>query len=225
MKELLLVSCYVVAALEIGLGVYFWVTNSGNEIRKVMRDLSFATGIWVLTSAMTSYIEYSTTGYYFIALAYLAGIVLMTEILELSFVFPFRVFHYDRLHRLLLFIPVLIFGSLSFFSHAIVESYTGSSDFSGAITGGSAFFAYNWYLVAVFCVAMAILLYKVTISSGFIKKLILLVIFSFLAGGLPSVFQYLILPNFNPNFVSNLLYGAIATVTWVGVTSYIVVRK
>jgi hypothetical protein len=116
MKELLLISCYIVAALEIALGVYFWVTNSGNEIRKAMVALSLFTGVWVFLSAFTSYKPYADHDYIYSALTYIFGVLLTTAILHLACVFPYKLFQVDRLHVFLGYIPAIIFSALLFFS-------------------------------------------------------------------------------------------------------------
>lgn len=225
MKEILIAACYIVAALEVVLGVYFWVTNSGNEIRKVMVALSFFTGLWVFFSTFASYKPYSDHDYIYSALTYIFGILVTTSVLHLSFVFPYKLFQVDRFHVFLLYLPALIFTGQLLFTRSIVAGYSGSEIESGSIIGGPGFLIYNLFLFGQYIVALFLLAQKALRSTDFLRRLIILVIFSLLAGGLPAVISYLILPTFFGGVIVNSLFGVLLTFIWVGVTSYIVIKK
>lgn len=224
MKEIVLTSCYVIAACELVLGFYFLATNSKIEIRKVMALLSFSTAIWVALSAVTSYHPYSSIGYFETAILFLSASVLITAILHFSLIYPFKLFRFDRLHVFLLYLPTVLFGWNLFFSRTIVSTFYGSPTDPGGVVGGPLYVQYNVYLAVIYLVAMTILVYRIIHSAGYFKKALSLVLSSFIFGGLPGVIFYLIVPSFSSGVTANPFIGVIPTIIWVGVTSYIVIK-
>lgn len=225
MKEFLLITTYLVGAGELFLAGYFWKTNSGNEIRKLMTLLSFSTGMWVILSAVTSYVPYSSLGHYEMALVYIFGALLLTTLLHLSLIMPFPLLRLDRLHIVLMYFPLAFLSYMLLFSETIVESFVGTPTWAGIVIGGPLFSMYNVYLLLLFILAASIILYRLRRLGGFQKKNMQIFFWSLLFGGLPAVVLYLVLPNFIPDLDINTLFGVIPSVIWVGGTGYIVTRK
>ncbi len=225
MKIFLLTLTYLVGTGELILALYFWINNSKNEIRKVMALLSFSTGMWVVLGAVTSYVPYSTFGYYEMTLVYIFGALLLTALLHLSLIMPYPLFLFDKLHAFLIYFPLMFLSYALLFSRTIVQSFTGSSTWAGIVIGGPLYTMYNVYLFLLFVLAIGIITFRIQRLDGFQKQNMRIFVWSIVLGGLPAVILFLILPNFIPDLNVNGLLGVIPSAIWVGGTTYIVMRK
>ncbi len=225
MKFFLLSITYLVGILELILGIFFWVTNSKNEIRKVMALLAFSTGIWVVLSGVTSYVPYSRLGHYEIAIVYIFGALLLTALLHLTLIMPYPFFRFDKLHILLLYFPLTFLSYALLFSRTIVESFTGSPTWAGIIFGGPLFSMYNIYLFFLFVLSTGIIFYRLPKLDGVHKQNMKILVWSVILGGLPGIILLLILPTFLPELDINPLLGVIPSAIWVGGVAYIVTRR
>lgn len=225
MKTLLLTLTYAVGIGELILGVYFWVTHSKSEIRRVMALLAFSTGTWVILSAVTSYVPYTAIGRYEMASVYILGSLLLTALLHLTLIFPFPIMRLDKLHILLLYLPLAIFSYILLTTNLIVNSFIGNTNWAGTVIGGPLFDLYNIYSILLFIVSIGVLTNRLGKLDGIHKKNIQIFAWSVILGGLPGVIFYLLLPTFYPQIVVNSLIGALSSAIWVGGTTYIVLRK
>lgn len=225
MKTLLLTITYLAGTGELMLAIYFFVTNSKNEIRRVMALLSFSTGIWSILSAATSYSPYSTMGFYGVAGSYFFGALLVIASIHLSIVMPYPPFRFDTLHAWLLYLPVAIFGYIIFFSKTIVASFSGTSEWSGVIIGGPLFGLYNIYFLINFLLVLGMFSYRLRNTEGVYKRNIRVILWAYVLGGLPAAVQYFFIATINPDANLNTLVGVVPTVLWVGGVSYILLKK
>jgi hypothetical protein len=224
-KTILLTLTYLVGAGELILAIFFWVTHSKNEIRKVMALLAFSTGMWVILSGITSYVPYSTLGHYEMALLYISGALLLTALLHLSLIMPYPFIRIDRLHVFLMYFPSVLLSYILIFSRTIVESFDGSSTWAGVVIGGPLYSLYNIYSFLLFTLAISIIFFRIQRLDGLHKKNMQIVVWSVLLGGLPAVVLFLILPIFTPSININSLFGVIPSAVWVGGTTYIIIKK
>lgn len=224
-KNILLTLTYLVGAGELILAIYFWVTNSKNEIRRVVSLLALSTGMWVILGAVTSYVPYSTTGHYLMALDYIFGLSLLTILVHLVLIMPFPVARIDRFHIGLLYFPVVLFSYILLFSRTIVYSFQGSPTESGTITGGPLFGLYNIYLLLLFALAVIVAFVRIRKLDGLHRSNMTIFIWSVILGGSPGIFFYLVLPTFASHIAFNTLFGVIPSVIWIGGTTYIALKK
>lgn len=224
-KDILLTLTYLVGAGELALAVYFWVTRSGNEIRKVMSLLALSTGMWVILSGATSYIEYSQTGYILTIILYSFATFVVTSILHLSLIFPYKLIHLDKLHAWLLYLPNIILIYILTTSRTIVASYSGSSTFSGEIIGGPLLHLYNNYLLLVFLLALGLLAYRMANTDGSHRTLLMITFWSLFFGGLPGAILFLLIATFSKDLPVNTLVGVIPTAIWVFGVGYVLRRR
>lgn len=224
MKTFLLTATYLVGIGELALAVFFWVTHSKSEIRKVMALLAFSVSSWVILSAIIAYLPNLKIGLHIDDFIYIAGVLLTTALLHFSLIYPFPLFRIDNVHRLLLYIPALLFSVISLSSRLLVSSYYASTTFVGNIVGGPLYPYYNWYLTVLYVLSLVILFYKQRRLDGFQQKNIRIMFFSILIAGFPAVYTDLLAPMLGwplPNF----LLGVLSSVFWLGPTSYIVLKK
>jgi hypothetical protein len=226
MKTLLLSLAYTIGIGELILAGYFWVTNSKNEIRRVMALLAFSTGMWVITSALSSYTSQSPTTIFILKSIYVFGVFLVTSLVHLSIIFPISIVRFDKLHAFLLYIPALIWSCIAMTSNSIVLNYVGTTDSPGLVVSGTLHHTYNYYLLFLFFATLSLFFIKIRRHAS-LSKNIYLVFYSIAIGGALPVFYDLIIPNFFPGLYNstNYLVANLSTVVWLGVTSYIVLKK
>ncbi len=216
MKTLLLTLTYLVGAGELMLAVYFWVTNSKSEIRRVMALLAFSTGMWVLVNAASS-------GYRLLAqLTYVFGLLIVISLLHFTLIYPYRVYRLDRYHLIGLYLPWL------FFTYVILATKTVAVDFptinnAGQTIGGPLLPALNLLLAGLFLLSLLIIFLRSRKIDGLHRRNLLTMFIALLFGGLPAIYfgvlqEYKFLP-------FNYLLGPIASSIWLGATTYLVVEK
>lgn len=225
-KTILLTATYLVGIGELILAVFFWATHSKSEIRKVMALLALSTGLWVITSGLTAY--RSSDG--FIAftngMVFLSGALLINLLLQLTLIFPFPIIRFDRLHRILLYIPVLIFGLIAFFTNGLQLGSTGSARNAGQVIPGPVYWVYNVYVLLLYVTIVLLLVWRSRRLDGYHRYINNSLLLGVTIGGIPAVFVDLVVPLFFPSLLEiNYLYGVIFTGVWLGTTTFIITRK
>lgn len=224
MTHPLVILTYIVGAGELVLAAYFLKTHSGATIRKVMSLLCASTGVWVLTSAFVAY-RSSTPFVGFIEnIVFFSGVMLLTTLVWLVFIYPYPNIRFDALHVTLLYVPVLLFTVILFSTKTILAGTIANSSNVGQTVPGPVYWIYNAYQLALYVVAIILLVAKSHRFSGYNKRNILVLLASVVLGGIPGVFLDLIAPFFNLYNV-NFLYGNLASVFWLGGVTYILVTK
>lgn len=224
MKTLLLAGTYLVGIGALILSGYFWSTNQKDEIRRVMSFLALAAGTWVISSGLTAYRAPSFLVEVNIHVVYISGVFLVTALLHLAILFPYKIFSFDRLHTLLLYLPALLFSIIELVTKGIVQSFRVSPNDAGVVIPGSIFPLYNGYLSILFVLTLLLLVKKYNKTDGISRRLTLLVFWSILIGGLPAVLIDLVIPLFSTIYINSLV-GNIFTAVWIGITAYIIRSK
>lgn len=226
MKTLLLTLTYLVGAGELVLAWYFWKTNSGNEIRKVMALLAFSLGMWVITSA---FVAYKPDDNLFLILTsrliFVFGSLLLTSLFHFTLIYPYPVRIFDQYHKILLYIPAVIFSLIAVTSNAIYQGAYASETVAGQVIPGPVYNHYNVYLLLLYVLSIVIMVRRLPTLSGDHQKITRLMITAVIIGGLPAVVIDLVMPLVVPNIVPNSLYGNLFTGVWLGATSYVVMRR
>lgn len=223
MKTLLLTATYLVGIGELILAGYFWKTKVGNEIRRVMALLVLFTALWVLFTVFNSY-STSPHAEFIDKFTYTFGVLLVTALFHFAIVFPYPMMRLDRLHYVFMYLPAAIFSVIIFRGHYIVSHYFSSATLSGQWIGGPLYWLYNLYLLGLYLAAMLILLRKLKTTDGIHHKNLVLVIWSILIGGAPGMIFDVIMPLIF-NQARYPLIGTLSSVSWLALTSYIVLKK
>lgn len=223
MKTLLLTATYLVGIGELLLAIFFWRTHSKNEIRKVMASLTLFTGLWVLVTAFNSY-SISSHAEFIDKFTYTFGVLLVTALLDFSLVFPYPMLRIDRIHRIFMYIPAVIFSIMIFYGGDIVSHYYSGPTLQGLWVGGRLYWLYNLYLLCLFIAASIILIRKVKKTDGIHRHNLVIVIWSILLGGAPGMIFDVVVPLLT-NEARFPLVGTISSVSWLALTSYIVIKK
>lgn len=224
MKDLWISLGYLVGAGEVLLAWYFWKTHSGDAIRKSMALLAFSTAGWVIATTVGMYVEAGARADFAVAATYAFGVLMVTSVVIFAFLYPLPTTRVDRWHILFLLFPVAIFTTLLFGTHEIVGQYIVSPTFQGKWIGGPMYHLYNVYLIVLYCISIIVLSTKIRRTDGSTRHNATLVFWSLILGGLPGVVSDLFVPLFtNTAYVPAL--GTLSTVFWLGITSYIVLKK
>lgn len=225
MKTLLLTLTYLVGAGELILAIYFWVTNSKNEVRKVMALLALSTGIWVVTTGLTSYVQQTSSNIIFGKLVFIGGVVLISSLLHFVLIYPIPLFRMDRWHAILLYIPAILFSIMIVTTDAIYKRFTGSPQDAGQVIPGPIYNIYNLYILTLFILSLIVLLFRARQSDGLIRRNALLFFWAVLLGGIPAVIIDLFIASFVRDSKPNALYGVIASIIWLGMITSLVLKK
>ncbi|MEK7637600.1 MAG: histidine kinase N-terminal 7TM domain-containing protein [Patescibacteria group bacterium] len=223
MKSILLSLTYLIGISEVFLAFYFWRNSSKNEIRRVMAFLALVTGLWVITTAINSY-SVSPLAEFRDKFTYTFGVLIVTALLNFTIVFPYPMFRLDRLHYIFLYLPAVIFTLVIFGSHDVVSRYISSPTLSGQWFGGPLYWMYNGYLLVLYVWAMAVLYSKFKKTDGIHHRNLILVFWSIFLGGAPGIVVDVIVPLVT-NQAKYPLIGVMSSVVWLGLTTYIILKK
>lgn len=224
-KNILLTLTYLVGAGELILAIYFWVTNSKNEIRRVMSLLLASTGLWVVSSAFLSYKPQTPVTVFASGLVFVAAIFMLSTLVHLVSVFPYRTHQFDRLHVVLFYIPALIFSISSFVPNLMMRGLSGGPDTVGVIYPGPLYNIYNSYGLVLYLLVVIILFSRLKKLDGQHRQNTKLLLWAVFLGGFPGVILDLVLPLVAPTTQPNFLFGNLASVAWLGIITYIIQKK
>lgn len=222
-RGILVILTNLVGTGELVLAWFFWKTNSKNEIRRVMAFLALFTGLWVIATAMNSY-STSPLAEFRDKFTYTFGVLLVTALLDFSLVFPYPMRRIDRLHRIFMYLPAVIFSIIIFRGRDIVSHYFSSPTLSGQWIGGPLYWLYNVYLLGLYLAAMIILISKIKKTDGIHHRNLVIVVWSILLGGAPGIIFDVLMPLLY-NQAKYPLVGTLSSVFWLALTSYIILRK
>lgn len=224
MKDLLIILGYAVGVGEIFLAAYFWRTNSGSQIRRVLVFLALATSLWVLSIVSIAYAQPGIGWENQFKLAYVFGPLMSTVLLHFALVYPIPSIRLDRWHVVLLYVPWFIFAWITLASFSVVATFRSSATFSGEWTEGVLFPPYAVIIASSFVAAMTALLMKQRVLDGMQKKNLTIVILAVLVGGLPALLVDVVIPMFT-GLAQYPYIGTLSTGIWLGTMSYMVTRK
>lgn len=205
------------------LAFYFWKTNSGSRIRWIAGLIAFSMGVWVIMNVLTSYHDRSQLTDMAAPILFFATVVLMFSIVHLALEFPYPMFRVDQLHILLLYLPALIYAYMLFFTHDIVKEYQLDRHSSGYIIPGHEYPLFAGLVVVATVATFCLLVYKLRRLTGTHRRNTMLVLFSFVIPSLPAL--YFVLTHEAEGTGYNSLISPIVSSVWLGITSYIVLKK
>lgn len=224
MNHLLVSITYVVGVGELALGLYFWKTNSNNEIRRVMAFLALVTGLWVIANAASAYTLENSLTVFADKATFALGAFILTALFHFALVFPYPMRRLDTLHYIFFYLPAVAITWVMMNNNTLIAASDFSPTQQGTWTGGPLYSLYNFYLFSLFVSTFLLLLQRYKHTDGIHRRNVLLVVYSILLGGLPAVILGIFLPLLN-NSGQFPLVGPVSTVIWLGFTSYIILKK
>lgn len=224
MKEFLIWISYAIVAGALFLALFFLKTQSGSVIRRMMALLAASTGMWVLATTLGAYNANGDITNITSRWTYVFGLLMVTSLFLFSSQFPVASFRLDRWHLVFIGAATAAFSIFILSSSDIIASYSASPAEQGTWHGGSLYWLYNVYLFLFYFGSLIILLAKTNRTDGILRRNLQLVTTSIFLGGMPGVVNDLLLPLFT-NTARTPLIGTISTILWLGMTSYILVKK
>ncbi len=223
MKTLLLTLTYLVGAGELLLSGFFWKTNSGNTIRRIMSFFALVTGFWVISTAAASY-NTSISGITWYRSAHVFGPFLVTTLFVFATQFPVSTWRLDKLHYVFIYAPATLFSLIIMSSTEFLAGFTATSTDSGSWFGGSIYWLYSLLLLCFYLATVIVLVTKYRIVDGIHRKNLTIVFVSIVLGGFPAIVTDVLFSLFT-NEGRYAIVGSLMTVFWLGITSYIVLKK
>ncbi len=187
-----------------------------------MAWLSFVTGAWVISAGMSAY---KTDTFFIDPFVFSFGVLIMTSLLHLALIFPYRFLVFDRLHCILLYTPATFISLAAFFSKSLSNGSIASSSYAGEVVAGPLYQVYNVFLTLLFFLSLGIFIYRYYRTSGLHRVLVGRLVFGVIVGGIPAVVIDLLWSIFSTGVRPNFLYGSILTLFWLGIISYSVLKK
>lgn len=222
---LLIAFTYLISTIAFVLALYFWKTNSGSTIRKVMVFFLLFTGLWIGTSAAAAYRSPGQLTDFLVTLVYIFGFFGLTTLLHFQLVYPLPIFRMDTVRNILLhtslYAPPVLFSVLLLFTKTIVKENIYGTYYDGTSELGPLFIVYNLYLLALFLTSLVVSFRRWYPKTSFHRKNVQLVFWSILIGGLPTIILNLVLPSFY-NIYPDPLYGVLTNTVWMGAIIYII---
>lgn len=225
MKILILTVTYVIGISQLAVAVFFWITRSGSEVRKVMSLVAFSASLWVITSAITSYVPDPAGVKQPVAFVYFFGAVLVTSLLHFVLVFPLPIQQINKLSVSLLYLPVVIFSYILFFTKYIVAGYESSNYWAGRVITGPLFGLFNIFFFVVFFSTLFVCFWRSFIAPGIQPRVQKSFFWSLVLGGVPAAILFFLVATTTPELQINTLVGVIPTGLWVATTAWIAIRN
>lgn len=217
---MLIILTYAISITELVLAGYFWKTNSGNVIRRLMVFMLFSTGLWVGTTAASVYQSPSAFADLFNKLVYVFGVFGLTTLLHFTLLWPIPKPWLIRFKVWIIYTPAVLFTILLLFTNLVVRAFIITPNSYGYIVAGPLLSLYNIYLLILFLAALIVSFSHYSpppANTG-------IVWWSILIGGLPAVLLDLIGTSWL-QIDSNPLIGVLANAVWVGAIVYIITKK
>lgn len=223
-KNILLIIAYFISATELFFAAYFWKTNGGNTVRKIMAALLLATGLWVGNTAITTYRAPGPLVDFLATMVYVISTFSLTLLLHLALIWPVPMKWMSVKRVTSLYIPPVFFGILLLLAKTVVSKNVAASNYYGHSEPGPLFIIYNLYLLALF-ISAAIVAYrraypKINRLSDYAGMFFWSVLFS---GLVPATLDLVMVPLFKMDV--NPLFGVIPNVVFIGTIGYIVSRR
>jgi len=223
MKIALFGLTYLVGIGELLLAIYFWVTNSKSEIRRVMAFLALSLSLWVLFNGIFG-VHLPTKLHSVIFTApYVFGVFILSFLFHFSVVYPLKTFSFDRLHATFLYAIASIFSFAILFSTTIVDRFFVHDNGSIGIIGGPLYGLYNFYLSVLMLLSLALIVYKYRQIQGIPKRNVQLILWSSIITGVPAFITSVF--HLAPTFPYNFLIGPIASGFWLVAVTVIIRRS
>jgi len=190
-----------------------------------MALFALSVALWVLFSAFVAYKSHSDSREVINKLIYFFGIFLVTSLLHLVCVFPYPFRILDVFHKVMLYVPAVIFSYIALTTDTIVSGFYASEAFAGLVVKGPVYNLYNSYLFLLYILSVSLLSYRIQKFDGVHLRYAKYLLSGIVVGGLPAVIIDLILPMVAPRILPNYLWGNLFTSVWLGVTLYAVRRR
>lgn len=220
----------IIGLIELGLAIFFLATHSGDRVRRYFALFAFGTAMWVLGVGIAELLHYSQTlqnnGVELASLrfAFWGPIIVMSALLMISWLFPYPIYKYEGPTKAVVLFPILLFGLLIMFTGSIVAGIQYSSISYEVVEYGSVYPYFILFIVAYYLWSLITLILKRSKVNGVQKTLLTQFLVGVIGSGIVGVFTNGLMPLLFNN--QSLWYlGPEASIIWLGITSYVLLKK
>jgi hypothetical protein len=152
------------------------------------------------------------------------GLFVVTSLFCFALLFPIARRAIDRLHYLFIYSVPVVFSVIVMSSTVFLAGFSATATNSGSWYGGSLYWLYSLYLLLMYAATVIVLVSKYRAIDGTLRSNLVAVLWSVILGGFPAVVTDVLFPLFT-NEGRFAIVGSLSTVAWLGMTSYIVLKK
>lgn len=219
----------VIGTAEYLIAAYFFRTNSGDSTRKLYAVFSLGVASWV-TFVGLSHIVHEVLPFpqhylphFLTSIAFLSPVVTFGALLLFSRRFPLLTRKLNTVDYFFAWGPVIFFAPLLFFTN-LIFSLRIDPVYEIFADSGKLDFLYSLFVLVYWLWSVVILANKLSKTTGYQRWLLKIFLFGILLSGVVGVMTNAILPTF---FGYQQLWwlGPEASVIWLGITSYVLVKK
>ena len=210
---------------ELAFAIYLFVTNPASRVRLFYALFVFGAALWVLAVGLFTPDTSENFGRVLDKFAYFGPVVALSFLLAFSWYFPFQTRNLGKVEKLIVFVPIVFFGSFIFFTDLVIKSaFTRVINNIATIVFGPLFPFHALFVLVYWTSAIVILLKKRRRSDGLHRWMLDL----FLLGIIPSSLIAFVTNLYNPAIQEQFHFwyiGPLATVMWLLTSTYIVYRN
>lgn len=222
----------IIGLIEFALAVYFAVTNSGDKTRRFFSIFVFGVAMWVLSVGIANLIHLSSHALQLQSIelvimrfAFWGPIIALSSLLIVSWLFPFPLYKFEAPMKVVFLFPIILFGCLIMFTGTVISGIVVPSPTHYETTQyGSAYPYFVLFVLVYYLWSLFSLLQKKKIAAGAQKEVLSKFTLGIAGSGIIGVFTNALIPLLFNN--QSLWYlGPEASIIWLGITSYVLVRK
>lgn len=214
----------VIGTGELALAVYFFRTHSGSRMRQFYALFVFGVALWVITNGIwrTSPLE-TEFMQFVIRLTFFASTIIASSFLIFSWLFPYPIHNIPKILYWIALLPILLFGILFLFTNLILSGVSVSGNV--LTTNYESYYPlFGWWFIIYWTWAVVTLTIKRLRAQEPFKSTLTIFLIGIYGSSIIGVFTNLMLPLFWGIQDWGWL-GPMASVLWLGMTSYIIVRN
>lgn len=216
---------FVLAVLELGLGVYALARNPHSKIIKAFSVMVAGVVLWVGFNAIIGIAENTETIFNLYKVTYLAGVIIALGVYFFAYYFPYQRSEPRTKTSLVVVGLAVILGAGTLFSKQVID---GVIDYSGYfdISAGPIYGLYVVFFIGLFANAIWKLAQKFRESDGIHREQIKFILVSLSIPVVISFFTELILPWMEYDRGGWLYYvGSLSSSIWLFICAYILFRR
>lgn len=216
----------IIGLIELGLAIYFWKT-AGDRVRRYFALFAFGVSMWVFTSGLANILSefQSITQATIINNHFLfwGPVIALSALLIVTWLFPFPSYAIEAPAKVVLLFPIIFFGLLIFFTNTIVVSVSTELPYESVVYGPVYPYFILFVLVYYFW-SLITLIQKYRVAVGFQKAILLKFLIGIAGSGVIGVYTNGLMPLLY-NDQSLWWLGPEASIVWLGITGYVLVKR
>lgn len=212
----------VIAVLELILAIYLFKSRVRGHIIYSFTLFIFGVALWVFGNGLYRLVGTNDAALWWMNLNHLSAGIIAVGLLYFSYAFPYQTVAFKRHHIVAFIVPLVVLGYLLFGTNTLITKITGETPNRVQVIGQTYVLFALWFLIYMGW-AFFNLIRKYRTAGGASRRLQKLTLLSLLASFILGSLFDLFFPLFGG---PQLFYvGTESSIIWLGVTTYIVIRR